>query len=123
MSRDNPKHRQAIDATDRSRELRADSTTSERVLWGMLRNRRLGGLKFRRQVPFGKFVVDFYCAEHHLIVELDGHSHDGQQEKDQARTAYLEQEGLQLIRVTNSELAANPEGVGRFILAQAVGNP
>ena len=85
----------------------------------MLRARRLGGLKFRRQEPFGSYVVDFYCAEHQLVVELDGRSHDGQGEQDEQRTVYLESQGLRVIRVANSELASNPEGVERFILSIA----
>lgn len=121
MSKGNKRHRKPPAATQRARELRVESTTPERVLWGMLRNRRLGGLKFRRQVPFGKYVVDFYGREHQLVVELDGQSHDGQQAKDAQRTRYLESEGLRVIRVTNSELSKNPEGVGRFILSQALG--
>jgi very-short-patch-repair endonuclease len=116
------RHRKPTTSTDRARKLRTDSTTPERVLWGILRNRRLGGLKFRRQVPFGPYVVDFYCHEHRLVVELDGQSHDGQQESDAARTAYLASIGLRVIRVTNSDLATNPDGVGRMILSQAVGD-
>jgi very-short-patch-repair endonuclease len=85
----------------------------------MLRNRRLGGLKFRRQVPFGHYVVDFYCAEHQLVVELDGQSHDGRRQHDERRTAFLESQQLRVFRVTNHDLATNPQGVGRFILSQA----
>jgi very-short-patch-repair endonuclease len=119
VSINNKQHRQSSDQTQRSRGLRKESTTPERVLWGMLRNRRFGGLKFRRQVPFGPYVVDFYCAKHQLIVELDGQTHDGQQDRDQKRTAFLESRGLHVIRVTNSQLASNPEGVAHFILSQA----
>ncbi|MBX2851340.1 MAG: endonuclease domain-containing protein [Phycisphaeraceae bacterium] len=119
MSRENRQHRTPKPSTERARDLRAESTIPERVLWGMLRARRLGRLKFRRQVPFGPYVTDFYCAEHRLVVELDGESHDGQRDRDAKRTAYLESVGLRVIRVTNSELASNPEGVARFILSQA----
>ncbi|MFN3167089.1 MAG: endonuclease domain-containing protein [Phycisphaeraceae bacterium] len=119
MSRTNRQHRTPKPSTQLARELRGESTTPERVLWGMLRNRRLGGLKFRRQVPFGPYVVDFYCAECRLVVELDGHSHDGRKEKDAVRTTFLESEGLKVIRVTNSDLAKNPEGVGQYILNEA----
>ncbi|MEM9111905.1 MAG: DUF559 domain-containing protein, partial [Planctomycetota bacterium] len=114
MSRANRQHRTPKPSTELARELRVDSTTPERVLWGMLRSRMLGGLKFRRQVPFGSYVVDFYCAEHQLVAELDGHSHDGQGQRDQKRTEFLESKGLRVIRVTNSELSKNPEGVARF---------
>lgn len=119
MSRANRQHRTPTTSTERARELRGKSTIPERILWGLLRARRLGGLKFRRQVPVGPYVVDFYCAGHQLVVELDGQSHDGQSESDAKRSAFLELQGLRVIRVTNSELAKNPEGVARFILSQA----
>ncbi len=107
-------------STERARELRQESSIPERVLWGMLRNRRLGGLKFRRQVAFDPYVVDFLCAENKLVVELDGQSHDGQHDYDRRRTEHLESLGLRVIRVTNRELATNKEGVGRFILSHAI---
>ena len=111
--------RAAPRCTERARELRENSSIPERVLWGLLRNRRLGSLKFRRQVAFDSYVVDFYCAEYKLVVELDGQSHDGQLAKDAKRTEYLESLGLHVIRITNSELATNPEGIARLILSQA----
>ena len=114
------RHRKPPSSTELARKLRADTTPPERILWGMLRNRRLGGFKFRRQVPFGRYVVDFYCHELRLVVELDGMSHDGQRDKDAARTLYLESINLSVIRVTNSQLATNPEGVARFILSRAL---
>ena len=119
MSRVNRQHRTPKPSTEHARELRVESTIPERVLWGLLRARRLGGLKFRRQVPFGAYVVDFYCAEHQLVVELDGHSHDGQGERDAKRSLYLESKGLRVIRVTNRELSSDPEAVARFILSHA----
>lgn len=112
--------RTAPSSTELARGLREESSIPERVLWGMLRSRRLGGLKFRRQVVFEPYVVDFYCADHKLVVELDGQSHDGQQDRDAKRTEHLESLGLRVVRVTNHDLSTNPEGVGRFILAQAV---
>ncbi|MFN3165878.1 MAG: endonuclease domain-containing protein [Phycisphaeraceae bacterium] len=114
--------RTAPRSTELARELRKDSATPERVLWGVLRNRRLGGIKFRRQVACHPYVVDFCCANNKLVVGLDGQSHDGQQVKDAERTKHLESLGLRIIRVTNHELATNPEGVGRFILSHAVGD-
>lgn len=109
-------------STERARELRAISSVPERVLWGLLRNRRLAGLKFRRQVAFDPYVVDFYCADQKLVVELDGQSHDGRAIQDTERTKYLEAMGLRVVRVTNSELASNADGVARFILSQAAVN-
>lgn len=98
--------------TDTARRLRRRQTRSERIFWELVRNRRLAGLKFTRQMPFifecdGKrrfFVADFYCAEKKLVVELDGSIHDYQVEKDAARTAILESLGVQVLRIRNEEL-------------------
>ena len=60
------------------------------MLWERVRNRRLGGLKFRRQHPLGPYIVDFYCAEHRLVVEVDGPIHEGQKEQDALRAECLE---------------------------------
>jgi very-short-patch-repair endonuclease len=57
---------------EKARTLRADQSDAERLLWGSLRNRKLGGWKWRRQAPLGPFIADFYCAEAELVVELDG---------------------------------------------------
>lgn len=88
----------------RARELRAEQTPSEARLWRALRNRAAGGLKFRRQVPFGTYIVDFYCAEQKLVVEVDGGVHDLQVEYDSERTAWLESIGLKVIRVRNEDV-------------------
>ena len=98
------------------RELRRDSTVPERILWGLLRNRRLAGMKFRRQRTIGPFIVDFYCDEMKLVIEVDGESHAGRQEEDQKRQSFLERNGLRVIRFTNDEVLGNLEGVGMEIL-------
>lgn len=66
-----------------ARKLRQDATPPERMLWHLLRNRRLGGYKFRRQQPIGPFIADFYCEAASLVVEWDGHSHHDRVEIDQ----------------------------------------
>jgi len=81
----------------------------------MLRNKRLGGYKFRRQVPLGPYTVDFYCPQAKLVVELDGTSHDGQGKQDEKRDAHLGEMGLEVIRVTNSDLATVPDSVKQVI--------
>ena len=108
------------DMIARARELRHDGTIPERILWGLLRSGHLAGLKFRRQHPVGPFVVDFYCHESRLIVELDGMSHDLRAEQDRQRTQYLESLGLRVFRVTNDELLGDSEAVARGI-ARAAG--
>jgi very-short-patch-repair endonuclease len=75
---------------EQARQLRKEMTPAEQILWDRLRGRRFQGLKFRRQHPLGRFIVDFYCAEHRLVIELDGGIHRHQQEYDQARTDALQ---------------------------------
>ena len=84
----------------RRRDLRRDSTDAEMLLWKCLRDRRLEGLKFRRQYPCGPFIIDFYCAEKSLAIELDGGQHfaPAAQAYDERRTAFLRREGIVVIR-------------------------
>jgi very-short-patch-repair endonuclease len=100
----------------RGRELRKESTWPERRLWNCLRDRRLGGLKFRRQAAIGPFIVDYYCHEHRLVVELDGASHDGRGEYDRDREQYLQCENLHILRFHNDDVLRDVEPVLRAIL-------
>ncbi len=100
---------------DRARQLRRDSTFPEKRLWGVLRNRSLEGLKFRRQHPIGPFVVDFFCREASLIVEVDGESHTDRHLADGRRQRYLEEQGFQVFRVTNDDILEDLEAVARAI--------
>jgi very-short-patch-repair endonuclease len=75
---------------NRARKLRREDTDAEARLWNALRARRLGGWKWRRQVPKGSYIVDFLCPEAALVVELDGGHHAEQVDYDARRTAYLE---------------------------------
>jgi len=79
-------------------------TPAERRLWQHLRRKQLGGLRFRRQHPIGRFIVDFYCAEHRLIVEIDGDVHAGQVGYDRARDEWLEERGYRIVHFTNREV-------------------
>jgi len=100
-----------------AQRLRRESSPAERVLWGSLRARRLGGFKFRRQVAIGPWVADFYCPDAHLIVELDGASHSGdRKELDARRDQWMRERDLAVFRVTASEFTKNTEGVLRTIL-------
>ncbi|WP_051624530.1 endonuclease domain-containing protein [Hyphomonas oceanitis] len=98
---------------DRARELRRDGSFPERLLWSKLRNRHLGGLKFRRQHPIGPYFADFACEEAKLIIELDGDTHGNpdQQAHDARRTAFLESQDWQVVRIWNSDLLENIDGV------------
>ena len=103
----------------RARTLRREPTEAERRFWGLVRNRRLGGLKFRRQVPVGPYIADFFCAECRLIVELDGSQHADRGDADRRRTRYLESKGYFVLRFWNADLRKNPAGVRAGILAAA----
>lgn len=86
-----------------ARSLRRSMTNAETILWRALRGSRLDGLKFRRQVPIGRYVVDFLCIEHRFIVELDGAPHDIEEQKrhDALRDAWLRQHGYRILRLRN----------------------
>ncbi len=88
----------------RAQELRKRMTTEEKVLWERLRDRKLGGYKFRRQHPIGPFIADFYCAQARLVVEIDGSVHAEQRERDRARDDLLESWGYHVIRFWNSDV-------------------
>ncbi len=98
-------------STAYARKLRRDETDVELKLWLALRNRRFAGFKFRRQVPRGPYIVDFFCAEAKLIIELDGGQHADRQEEDKIRSAYLESLGYRVVRFWNNEVTANFDGV------------
>ena len=86
-----------------ARKLRRDMTAVEARLWRELRDSRLGGAKFRRQVPVGRYFADFLCLEHRLIVEFDGPTHDDpfQREHDGPRDRWLRAEGWTVLRFPN----------------------
>ena len=106
-----------------AKELRQESTAAEKLLWNELRNRKLSGLKFRRQHPLDKFIVDFYCNEKKLAVELDGSIHDGNinKEYDEARTAMLAGLNITVLRFRNEEVIDSMKGVLRKISEVASG--
>ncbi|CUS03073.2 conserved protein of unknown function [Candidatus Promineifilum breve] len=92
-------------------------TPAETKLWRLLRNHNLDGYKFRRQHPIGHYIVDFYCHETKLVVELDGRSHDEQMEYDAERTAWLESQGYRVIRFANERVMQDVVMVAEAILA------
>lgn len=106
--------------TARARDLRANQTKVEAVLWASLRNRQLNGFKFRRQAPVGRYVADFLCESARLIIELDGsqHAEPDQVQYDAERTRFLEASGYCVIRFWNNEVVENPEDVLNRICAQ-----
>jgi very-short-patch-repair endonuclease len=102
-----------------ARKLRRNQTDAELKLWLHICNRRLDGLKFRRQVPIGGFVADFLCEDARLIVEVDGGHHSEQSESDLARTKALQAAGFELLRFWNNEILQNIDGALERILEAA----
>ena len=104
-----------------AKHLRHSQTDCEQMLWQRLRSRQLGGFKFRRQYPLPPYVLDFYCAELRLAVELDGGQHfsDQASHKDAERSRYLERHGVRVVRFSNREAALQMAEVLAEILRQA----
>jgi very-short-patch-repair endonuclease len=96
-----------------ARSLRLHQTDAEHLLWLLVRNRRIAGFKFRRQHPVDKFILDFYCEEARLAVELDGgeHNDDAAAAKDGARIDLLEKMGIRVVRFWNHEVLNSTEAV------------
>ena len=90
-----------------AREMRRKPTAAERAAWGLLRNRRCLGLKFRRQHIIAGFIVDFYCAEIRVAIELDGPVHEESHQKfrDEERTCTIRNAGIDVIRIRNNDLS------------------
>ncbi|MBM4300144.1 MAG: endonuclease domain-containing protein [Deltaproteobacteria bacterium] len=86
-------------------------TDAERLLWRHLRNRELGGWKFRRQYPVGPFIVDFICVEKNVVIEVDGGQHAENEALDLQRSAYLNKMGYRVVRLWNNEVLQETEGV------------
>jgi very-short-patch-repair endonuclease len=103
----------------RAKNLRKQSTDTERHLWYNLRANRLG-FKFKRQVPIGTYIVDFVCLEKRLIVELDGGQHFNNQKYDTERTAWLKGRGFKVLRFWNNEVLQQTASVIEVII-QALG--
>jgi very-short-patch-repair endonuclease len=114
------RHSALPSAVVNARNLRKQSTPSEAKLWEALRNRRLKGYKFRRQYPVGRWIVDFYCLERSLGIEVDGSMHDLHmvRERDQAREELLRQFGIQIIRVTADQIERDLTSVLRVIAGE-----
>jgi len=100
-----------------AKTLREKMTDAERTLWYRLRGSRLDGLKFRRQRPVPPYIVDFYCTEAKLVVELDGSQHGA--EVDAVRTASPERRGLQVVRFWDNQVLTDIDSVLREILLTA----
>ncbi len=94
-----------------ARELRKNSTAAEVTLWENLKNRKLLGLKFRRQKPIGRYIADFYCAEKGFAIELDGSSHTDKIQYDKNRDGILAASNLTILRIPNNLVLTDLDSV------------
>lgn len=99
----------------KAKDLRKNQTDAELKLWQHLRANRFYGLKFKRQQPIGKYIADFICFEHKIIIELDGSQHFDNKDYDNDRTKFLNNAGYKVIRIWNNDIFENIEGVLEYI--------
>lgn len=108
-----------------AKKLRQNLTRAEVILWVNLRKRAIRGALFRRQHPIGPFIADFACIASRLVIEVDGATHSTPDELayDARRTKYLEQQGWTVLRVSNTDIYENMDGVWRTIAARLAPPP
>jgi len=108
-----------------AKQLRKQSTDTERLLWQYLRNKQLKGLKFRRQQPIGNYIADFVCFEKKMIIELDGGQHtiSKHRQRDIKRDEWFERQGYKILRFWNNEVLTNIEGVLEEIMERCLNHP
>ena len=107
---------------DHARSMRHAPTPAEHKLWQALRKQQIGGLKFRRQVPLGPFIADFYCPSARLVVEVDGISHIDSR-TDERHDAWIRNQGIDLFRISNQDVLSNLERVVIAIQQRAAPTP
>ena len=100
----------------RAREMRHNPVSMEDAFWEEVRNRKLGGFKFKRQYLIDPYIADFVCLERHLVIELDGKLHEDRKGYDAARDAFLRKQGFDIYRIKNEDLAHNFAAVMSSIL-------
>jgi very-short-patch-repair endonuclease len=101
--------------TARAREFRRTMTPEERVLWNMLRDSQIHGVRVRRQQVIDGFIADFYCHAAKLVIEVDGPIHDDQLERDAFRDEVFVQRGLHVLHITNHQIRSDLFGVMKRI--------
>jgi very-short-patch-repair endonuclease len=104
---------------DLAREMRKDMTEAEKALWARIRRQQVDGLRFRKQHPIGRYIVDFCCFESRLIIEVDGDVHDGREEYDRNRDAFLSGGGYSVLRFRNDEVLQRMDSVIEAIRSAA----
>ena len=108
-----------------ARKNRIESTPAERVLWQALRNQQLGGMKFRKQHPVGNYVIDFFCVDEMLAIEVDGSIHDNQEhyDLDQERTQRLNEQDIRVLRFSNMSILEDLPSVLEKIKSFVINTP
>jgi very-short-patch-repair endonuclease len=101
---------------DSARRMRREQTPAEAWFWHHAKNRGIGGMKFRRQVPIGPYIADFLCPDERLIIEIDGGQHGG--ERDAERDARLREMGYRVLRFWNTDVLRDISAVAETILAE-----
>jgi very-short-patch-repair endonuclease len=98
---------------EHAKRLRGEMTKAEQLLWEKISNKKINGLRFKRQHPIGPYIADFYCHKLRLVIEVDGpiHEVDEQHAYDMERTDYLGKQGIQVIRFSNTEVLNQTERV------------
>ena len=104
-------HGADLNTKSKANVLRRSMTAAELKLWKRLRGNKIKGIHFRRQHPFGIYILDFFCSKANLAIEVNGEIHEFRKEYDSERTKYLEDSGIRVLRFTNSEVEADIEGV------------
>jgi very-short-patch-repair endonuclease len=119
MDEEQPRWKVSSKLRSNARSLRKNATDVERILWSELRDHRLNGASFRRQVPIANYIADFMCHAAKLVVELDGGQHfsDDAERADAARSAVIEAEGFRVLRFSNHDVMTNRAGVLETIAA------
>jgi very-short-patch-repair endonuclease len=100
-----------INVKSKARELRKRMTEQEKILWNHIRGKKQNGMYFRRQHPYGIYILDFYCFDVNLVIEIDGKIHLSRQDYDIERTKYLESSGLKVLRFKNYDIENRIEWV------------
>ena len=100
---------------DRAKELRHNTTYGERLLWKFLKGRQMHGYQFMRQKPIENYIVDFCCSKLHLVIEIDGITHDGREKYDQERENKLKSLGLDVIRFDGNDVINNTQDLLQMI--------
>ncbi len=106
-----PANPTATDLKNFARAMRTSATDAESLMWRLLRNRQIAGAKFRRQHAIGRYILDFYCDELRIAIELDGGQHADQVGYDTQRTAWLAERGIRVLRFWNNDVLNNTEGI------------